>query len=208
LQPLVDAIAGGAIKGVAAIVGCTTVREYQSGRQIADLTRELIRRNILVIGAGCCSSAMQNDGLMDPSAKDQAGAGLASVCGTLGVPPCLSYGSCTDIGKIIGTCVALADALGVDVPDLPVVASAPEYMEQKAVADAFTAVAFGLTLHLAPAPPVLGSPLVTQILTRDVEQLTGGRVFVELDPVKAADAIEAHINAKRAKLGLNTEVKG
>jgi anaerobic carbon-monoxide dehydrogenase catalytic subunit len=90
----------------------------------------------------------------------------------------------------------------VDVCDLPVVASAPEYMEQKAVADAFTAVAFGLALHLAPAPPVLGSPLVTQILTEDVEALTGGKVFVALTATEAADAIEAHVLAKRQALGI------
>ena len=77
-------------------------------------------------------------------------------------------------------------------------------MEQKAVADAFTAVAFGLALHLSPAPPILGSPLVTRILTQDVEALVGGRVFVALDPVEAADAIEAHIVQKRQALGLKT----
>ena len=205
VQPLIDAIASGSIKGVAAVVGCTTVREFQSGRHIVGLTKELIKRDILVIGAGCCSSTMQNANLMSPDAVSEAGRNLASVCSSLGVPPCLSYGSCTDIGKIIQTAVALADALGVDVPDLPVVASAPEYMEQKAVADAFTAVAFGLTLHLSPAPPVLGSPTVTKILTQDVESLTGGKVFVELDPVKTADAIEEHICKKRKALGLKVD---
>jgi anaerobic carbon-monoxide dehydrogenase catalytic subunit len=202
VQPLIDAIAGGSIKGVAAIVGCTTVREFQSGHHIVNLASELIKRNILVIGAGCCSSAMQNANLMSMGAIKETGEKLASVCSSLGVPPCLSYGSCTDIGKIINTVVAIANTMGVDVPDLPVVASAPEYMEQKAVADAFTAVAFGLTLHLSPAPPVLGSPTVTKILTQDVESLVGGKVFVELDPVKAADIMEEHIIKKRQALGL------
>lgn len=205
VKPLIDAIASGSIKGIAAVVGCTTVREFQSGHHIVNLTRELIKRDILVIGAGCCSSAMQNAGLMSSEAVKNAGENLASVCSSLGTPPCLSYGSCTDIGKIIGTVVAVADALGVDVPDLPVVASAPEYLEQKAVADAFTAVAFGITIHLSPAPPVLGSSTVTRILTKDVESLTGGKVIVELDPVKAADALEAHIIEKRKALGLCAE---
>ena len=202
VKPLIDAIVGGSVKGVAAVVGCTTVREFQSGRHIVNLAQELIKRDILVIGAGCCSSAMQNADLMSAGAVQKAGEKLASVCSSLGVPPCLSYGSCTDIGKIINTAVAIADTLGVDVPDLPIAASAPEYMEQKAVADAFTAVAFGLTLHLAPAPPVLGSPTVTKILTQDVESLVGGKVFVELDPIKSADAIEAHIMKKRQALGI------
>ena len=202
VEPLVDAIVSGQIKGVAAIVGCTTVREHHSGQHITDLARELIQRDILVLGAGCCSSAMQNAGLMSAGAASEAGAGLEAVCGALGTPPCLSYGSCTDIGKIIATAVAIAEHLDVDVSELPVVASAPEYMEQKAVADAFTAVAFGLALHLAPAPPVLGSPLVTRILTEDVEALTGGKVFVALTATEAADAIEAHVLAKRQALGI------
>ncbi len=202
IKPLIDVIVNGSVKGVAAVVGCTTVREFQSGRHIVNLAQELIKRDILVIGAGCCSSAMQNANLMSAGAVEKAGEKLGSVCSSLGVPPCLSYGSCTDIGKIINTAVAIAETLEVDVPDLPVVASAPEYMEQKAVADAFTAVAFGLTLHLSPAPPVLGSPTVTKILTQDIEPLIGGRVFVELDPIKSADAIEAHIVKKRQALGI------
>ena len=109
VQPLVDAIVSGQVRGVAAIVGCTTVREFQSGNHITTLAQELIKRNILVIGAGCCSSAMQNAGLMSGDAAQQAGSGLAAVCGALGTPPCLSYGSCTDIGKIIGTAVAIAE---------------------------------------------------------------------------------------------------
>jgi anaerobic carbon-monoxide dehydrogenase catalytic subunit len=202
VKPLIDAISNKTVKGIAAIVGCTTVREFQSGRHIVSLAEELISRDILVIGAGCCSSAMQNSGLMNPDAKKRAGVNLSGLCSALGVPPCLSYGSCTDIGKIIQTAVIIAEELGVDVPDLPVVASAPEYMEQKAVADAFTAVAFGLALHLSPAPPVLGSPLVTKILTEDVEGLTGGKVFVDLDTKSSAKKIEEHINIKRKKLGL------
>ncbi|MDO8747977.1 MAG: anaerobic carbon-monoxide dehydrogenase catalytic subunit [Candidatus Omnitrophota bacterium] len=205
VQPLIDAIVSGSIKGVAAVVGCTTVRESQSGRNIKALSEELIKRNILVIGAGCCSSTMQNSHLMLPESAKKAGKKLAGVCESLGIPPCLSYGSCTDIGKIIDTVVAIARTLNVDIPALPVIASAPEYMEQKAVADAFSAVALGITLHLAPAPPVLGSKLVTEVLTETVEGLTGGKVFVDLDPVSTADKMEEVINKKREAMGLKID---
>ncbi|MFZ5800973.1 MAG: anaerobic carbon-monoxide dehydrogenase catalytic subunit [Candidatus Omnitrophota bacterium] len=202
VKPLIDGIASGSIKGIAAVVGCTTVREFQSGRHIVNLTRELIRRDILTIGAGCCSSVIQNAGLMSREAVSESGKNLKSVCSSLGTPPCLNYGGCPDIGKIVGTAVAIAEALDVDIPALPVVVSAPEYMEQKALADAFTAVALGFAIHVAPAPPVLGSPLVTKILTQDVESLTGGKVMVELDPIKSADLMEEHILKKRKGLGL------
>ncbi len=35
------------------------------------LSRELIRRNILIINAGCVSSATEVEGLMKPEAADQ-----------------------------------------------------------------------------------------------------------------------------------------
>jgi carbon-monoxide dehydrogenase catalytic subunit len=39
-------------------------------------------------------------------------------------------------------------------------------------------------------------------LTQDCQQLTGGILHVETDPVRAADAILAHIEANRKKLGI------
>ncbi len=202
IQPLIDQIAGGAIKGIVPIVGCTTAREGHCGFNIRDLAQELIKRDILVIGSGCCSSTLENTHLMDVEAKEQASDGLKGVCNALGVPPCLSYGSCTDIGKIIDTAIAIADTLGCDTSDLPVVVSAPEYLEQKAVADAFTSVAFGFTTHVAPMPMISGSPLVVDVLTRAVEELTGGKLFVSMDAVETADLMEKHILEKRAKLGI------
>jgi carbon-monoxide dehydrogenase catalytic subunit len=42
--------------------------------------------------------------------------------------------------------------------------------------------------------------MITKLLTKDVENLTGGKVYVELDPVKAAKGIERHILSKRELL--------
>lgn len=201
LDPLLEAVKNGAIKGIAAVVGCTNNRNGHDFKSVA-LTRELIKKDILVINAGCCSSATQAEGLMRPEAAELAGEGLQGICKALGIPPALNFGSCVDIGRIGVAVTAIANALGVDPSALPVAASAPEYLEQKAVADGIFAVAFGLLTHLGPVPPVTGSELVTTILTRDVEGLTGGRVLVEEDPVKAAEAIYTHIMAKRAALGI------
>lgn len=204
LDPLLDAVKSGAIKGIAAVVGCTNNRNGHDTMGLT-LTRELIKRNILVINSGCMSSATQIEALMLPEAADQAGEGLKAVCQALGIPPVLNFGSCVDIGRIGVAVTAIANALGVDPSQLPVAASAPEYMEQKAVVDGVFAVAFGLLTHLGPIPPITGSQTVTSILTDGVEGLVGGKFLVELNPVKAADAIEAHINAKRRALGLKVE---
>ncbi|MDI3280567.1 MAG: anaerobic carbon-monoxide dehydrogenase catalytic subunit [Bacillota bacterium] len=201
LDPLLASVRSGSIRGIAAVVGCTNNRNGHDFASVA-LTRELIRRDILVLNAGCVSSAVQSEGLMRPEAAELAGEGLRSVCQALGIPPCLNFGSCVDIGRIALAVGAIAGALGVDPAQLPVAASAPEYLEQKAVADGIFAVALGLLTHLAPIPPVTGSSLVTKVLTEDLENLTGGKFLVEPDPVKAAEAMAAHIEGKRKALGL------
>jgi carbon-monoxide dehydrogenase catalytic subunit len=70
-------------------------------------------------------------------------------------------------------------------------------MEQKAIADIFTALSYGLLTYVSPEPMISGSPQVVKYLTEDLVKVTGGRLFCEEDPVKAADEIEAHIMKNR-----------
>lgn len=187
----------GNIKGAVAVAGCTTVRHGQGGNAIHKLTMELIKRNIMVIGAGCCSSTHQNLGLSTKEMAQHAGAELRSICEKYDVPPIVSYGSCTDVGKILDTVAALCWTIGCDSSELPVAAAVPEYMEQKAIADIFTALSYGLLTYVSPEPMISGSPQVVKYLTEDLVNVTGGRLFFEEDPVKAADEIEAHIMKNR-----------
>jgi len=193
----------GSIKGAVAVAGCTNVRHDQGGKSIQKLTLELIKRDIMVIGAGCCSSTHQNLGMSTKEMIKMAGPKLRAVCEKHDVPPIVSYGSCTDVGKILDTVAALAWTIGCDTSQLPVAASVPEYMEQKAIADIFTALAFGLLTHVSPPPMISGSPLVTNYLTRDMTDLTGGRMLLEDDPIKAAEELEAHIIAKRKEIAFD-----
>ena len=202
LQPLLEVIASGAIKGVVALVSCTTLKNGGQDVVTVQVAKELIKRNMLVLSAGCGNAACQVAGLNSLPAQELAGEGLRSVCKQLGVPPVLSFGTCTDVGRLVLLVTAVAEAAGVDPSQLPVAVTAPEYMEQKATIDAFGAVAFGLYTHVSPLPPVAGSPEVVQLLTQDVEQLTGGKLAVETEPLAAVDGIERHINAKRAALGM------
>jgi len=157
----------------------------------------------LVVAGGCGNAGLQVAGLESPEAKKLAGPKLRELIEQLGIPPVLSFGTCTDTGRVIMTTVALADYIGVDTADLPAAVTAPEYMEQKAVVDGFSAVAMGFYTHVSPTPPVTGSDKVVKLLTEDVEKLTGGKIAVGEDPVAVADGMERHILSKREKLGLN-----
>ena len=203
INTYIDELKKGNIKGAVAVAGCTNARHEQGGRSIETLTLELIKRDIMVIGAGCCSSTHQNLCMSTKEMAKKAGKKLRSVCEKYDVPPIVSYGSCTDVGKILDTVAALAWTIGCDTSQLPVAAAVPEYMEQKAIADIFTALAYGLLTHVSPEPMIGGSPLVKKYLTEDMVNVTGGRMLLQDDPVKAAQEIEKHIMEKRKELDFN-----
>ncbi len=203
LDPLVDVIAQGKIKGVVALANCATLRNGPHDWNTVNLTKELIKRDILVVAGGCGNHGLEVAGLCSLEAADMAGEGLKAVCGLLKIPPVLSFGTCTDTGRISMLVTALADHLNVDVPQLPIAVTAPEWMEQKATIDGIFAVAYGAYTHLSPTPFVTGAPNLVKLLTEDVEGLTGGKVALGDDPVEVAKNIEAHIISKRKGLGLS-----
>lgn len=203
LDPLVDVISAGKIKGVVALANCSTLRNGPQDWNTVNITKELIKRDILVVAGGCGNHALEVAGLCNSdSIEKYAGEGLKEICNMLKIPPVLSFGTCTDTGRISMLVTALADHLDVDIPDLPIAVTAPEWMEQKATIDGMFAVAYGAYTHLSPTPFVTGAPKLVKLLTEDVESLTGGKVALGDDPVEAAKAIEAHIIGKRQKLGL------
>jgi carbon-monoxide dehydrogenase catalytic subunit len=168
-----------------------------------EVAKQLIKRDILVLSLGCGNAAMQVAGLCSPEAKESAGGGLRTICDKLGVPPVLSFGTCTDTGRLADLLGAVSHALGdVPLPDLPVAAVAPEYMEQKATIDAVFALALGLYTYVNPVPTVTGGPNLVRLLTQDCKDVTGGLLDVETDAEKAAEGILSHIEAKRKGLGI------
>jgi carbon-monoxide dehydrogenase catalytic subunit len=201
LTPLLNAISQGQIRGIAAVVGCNNPKTQHDYGHV-NLVKELIKRNILVVTTGCNAIACAKVGLLLPQGAAMAGDGLRAVCQALGIPPVLHMGSCVDNSRILVACSAIANALGVDLSDLPVAAAAPEWMSEKAVAIGIYAVASGIFTVLGVMPPVAGGPGVVDLLVKGAEGVAGGKFAIEPDPFKAADLMETHINGKRASLGL------
>lgn len=203
LDPLVDVIKAGKVKGVVALASCSTLRNGPQDWNTINLVKELIKKDLLVVSCGCGNHALEVAGLCDLPALTLAGPGLQEVCGMLKIPPVLSFGTCTDTGRISMLVTALADFLDVDIPQLPIAVTAPEWMEQKATIDGIFAVAYGAYTHLSPTPFITGAPALVKLLTEDVESLTGGKVALGDDPIQVACNIEAHIVSKRNALGLS-----
>lgn len=202
LNVLVDVIAKGQIKGVVALANCSTLRNGPHDWNTVNITKELISRDILVVAGGCGNHGLEVAGLCNLDAIQYAGEGLKGVCNALKIPPVLSFGTCTDTGRISMLVTALADHLDVDISDLPIAVTAPEWMEQKATIDGIFAVAYGAYTHLSPTPFITGAKDLVKLVTEDVEGLTGGKIALGDDPIQAAKDIEAHILKKRQKMGL------
>ncbi len=201
-EPLLNAIKAGQIRGAAGVVGCNNPRVTQDYGHTT-LTRELIAHDIVVLDTGCAAVAHAKAGFKQPEAAELAGPGLKAVCQALGIPPVLHMGSCVDNTRIINLAAALAQALGVDLDQLPVAAAAPEWYSEKAATIACYAVATGIFTVLGVAPPVLGSKTVTDILLGGTTPHLGACFAVEPDPEKAAALIIRHVEDKRKALGLD-----
>ncbi|MCL2786362.1 MAG: anaerobic carbon-monoxide dehydrogenase catalytic subunit [Methanomassiliicoccaceae archaeon] len=201
-KPLIDLIAAGTIKGIAGVVGCSNLTGAGHDVLTVEMTKELIARDIIVLTAGCSSGGIENCGLMMPEAAELAGPGLKAVCKKLGIPPVLNFGPCLAIGRLEIVATEVAEALGVDLPQLPLVLSAAQWLEEQALADGAFGLALGLPLHLGVPPFVTGSDLILKVLCEDMKSLTGGQVIVNGDAVESANILEGIILQKRKELNL------
>ncbi|MGD9097393.1 MAG: anaerobic carbon-monoxide dehydrogenase catalytic subunit [Desulfobacterales bacterium] len=201
-DPLLEAIKAGKIRGAVGIVGCNNPKIKQDYGHVT-LTRRLIENDILVVDTGCVAVANAKAGFKLADAITMAGPGLKEVCGALGVPPVLHFGSCVDNVRILVLLAGLADALGCDISDLPVAGSAPEWYSEKAAAIGCYFVASGVYTVLGPMPPVTGSMNIVKLLTEGLEDVVGASFAVEPDPEKAALLIRRRIEDKRRALGLS-----
>lgn len=201
-EPLIDLIVSGDIKGIAGVVGCSNLTAGGHDVLSVELTKELIAKDILVLTAGCSSGGIENCGLMTPEAAKLAGPKLRAVCEKLNIPPVLNFGPCLAIGRLEIVATELAEAIGVDIPQLPLVLSAAQWLEEQALADGCFGLALGLPLHLGLPPFVTGSKTAVKLLTEDMKNLTGGQVIINGDAKESADILDKIIEEKRAGLNI------
>jgi len=212
ISVLTDAILSGQLKGVALMAGCNNLKRAQDEGHITVL-KELVKNDVFVIATGCSAGAYAKFGLMSPSAVDAyAGEGLKSFLKTLevanpqlatGLPLVFHVGSCVDNSRGADLAVAMANELGVDIPKVPFVASAPEAMHEKAVAIGAWAVTLGLPTHVGSMPPLEGSDLVYGITTQIAHDVFGGNFIFEVDPVIGAKKLLDALEYRTWKLGIH-----
>ena len=210
-RPLNDAIMAGRIRGVAAIVGCNNPRSSQDYLHNY-VTKELLKQDVLIVQTGCGAIAAAKLGLMlGEAGLSEVGPGLREVCEAVGIPPVLHLGSCVDNSRILTVLTQMVEdgGLGDDIDQIPAVGLAPEWMSEKALSIATYCVASGAYVIFGGSSPISGMPdriadsdKVLRYISEGWEKLYGGKLEFINDPDEMIRASLAHIDKKRASLGL------
>ncbi|RLG71470.1 MAG: carbon-monoxide dehydrogenase catalytic subunit [Methanobacteriota archaeon] len=213
VQYLVDQIRDGRVLGIAAVVGCNNMKIVHDHGHLT-IAKELVKNNVLIVATGCAAGAYARAGLLTPAATmEYAGEGLKMFLTELGeksgfngpLPPVWHMGSCVDNSRIHDLATLIAEKMGVDIKDLPVAASAPEAMSEKAVAIGSWLVVTGWPTHVGVVPFIYGSRLVTQIAENTARDVYGGYFIFEKDPGKAAKRLLNVIRHRRWRLGISRD---
>ncbi len=210
-RPLNDAVMSGRIRGIAAIVGCNNPRSKHDYLHTY-VTKELLKQDVLVVETGCGAIASAKLGLLlGEAGLDQVGPGLREICETIGIPPVLHMGSCVDNTRILTVLTQIVEegGLGDDIDQVPAVGLAPEWMSEKALSIGAYCVASGAYVIFGGTSPVSGMPtrvtdsdLVSHLINEGWEEIYGGKLEFIDDPDEMIEATLAHIDKKRAALGL------
>ena len=200
-KPLIDCIKAGVIRGAVAMVGCNNPKVRPDYAHI-EIMKKLLKNDIIIVVSGCSAQAAAKYGLMDKRAKDFCGAGLKRVCELVDIPPVLHMGSCVDISRMMLLATGIAKDWGIDVPQVPVVGCAPEWMSEKAVSIANYVVATGIDTYLGVSPQVSGSEQMMELITNGTRKWTGGGFIINTNHEELVDSIIEGIEKKRAAIGI------
>ena len=213
LQYLVDKIKDGTIKGIGLVAGCNNVKVKHDEAHIV-VAEELLKNNIMVVATGCAAQAFAKHGLLSPEKTNEiCGDSLKQVLTELGektelggpLPPILHMGSCVDNSRVERFAAELADLFGVDMHEIPIVASAPEAMTEKAVVIGTWAVATGWPTHVGVYAYHRGSDIITEIAEATAKDVYGGFFIFEPDPHEGARKLVNIIKYRRWNLGIDTD---
>lgn len=200
-RPLVECLESGVLRGAVGIVGCNNPKVRPDYSHI-EIIKELIKNDIIVVTTGCSAQAAAKAGLLRKDAKEFAGAGLKRVCELADIPPVLHMGSCVDISRILLLVSGIAKEWGIDIPKLPIVGCAPEWMSEKAVSIANYVIGTGIDTYLGIEPQVKGSSKMMELITEGTRELVGAGFIIDTDPKALTEKMIQGIEDKRTALGI------
>ena len=216
IKVLTDAIESGEIAGVCLLAGCNNLAVVHDLAH-TEVIKGLAAANVFLIGTGCVMQAAAKHGMLNYDAVEKyAAPGLKGFIDKLyeankgklpdKLPLAFHMGSCVDNTRAYNLLTAMANELGVDIPKVPFVASAPEAMSEKAVSIGTWVIANGVPTHVGPIPPLEGSSLVWSVVSCIAHDVFGGNFIFETDAKVAVDKLVAALEYRTWKLGIHKKV--
>jgi carbon-monoxide dehydrogenase catalytic subunit len=205
LKPLLDWLVSDQIHGFVLLVGCIKLESNH-----LQIIKELLKRNILILGAGCSIYSCIEAGLLnDNAAVEYAGRELGNILCSLAkvanvektLPPIWHFGSIIDFAHILNLIFAISTRLDIRLRDIPIVAIVNELGIERPTSIGFGILSLGIPVHFGLQPHIINSNLITNVLSKKVEDLFEGRIILETEPYQAAKLIIGSIDEKR--IGLN-----
>jgi carbon-monoxide dehydrogenase catalytic subunit len=197
---LLGHLQSGRIRGVVNLVGCNNPKlVYEEA--IVKVAEELIAHDILALTNGCAAFALLKMGFCLPEGLAGAGNGLNQALAPHNLPPVWHMGECLDNARASAFFRTIANASGEPLTRLPLAFSSPEWSNEKGLGAALGFRLLGLNSYHCIAPPVAGSDKVARFFYEDTQQLLGGVMVVDQDPVALAGRIVADFDERRAGLG-------
>jgi carbon-monoxide dehydrogenase catalytic subunit len=192
----------GAIRGIVNMVGCNNPKVLYEATttRVADV---LLEHDILVLTNGCAGFPLLKLGYCSTAYLEKVGLGLRSALRPNGhpLPPVLHMGECLDNVRALTLFRALADALGMPLPQLPFAFASPEWSNEKGIGAANCLRLHGLNSYHCINLPMSGSSNVTKFFTEETGK-TLGSVFVYMkDPVLLGRRIVSDFDARRERCG-------
>jgi len=201
LQPVVDALRRGQIKGIVNLVGCNNPRVVYE-KAIAEAADILLANDYLIFTNGCASFPLLKLGFCRTEAIARAGAGLrAFLAGEL--PPVWHMGECIDNARASAFFKALAGLAGVAIKDMPFAFLSPEWSNEKGIGAALSFRLLGINSYHCVHLPVQGSDNVMTYAYHGGEERFGSRMVVDPDHVALMAQLMRDLDAKRKVLLLN-----
>ena len=192
---LTDAIKSGQIKGVVQFAGCNNQKTICDQNHLT-YAKYLAANDVFIISSGCAAQSFAVEGLLNPEAIEKyAGPGLKKFLGDMSkaagtpVPLIFHIGSCVDNTRGQRLLTKMAEDMGVTIPQVPYVATAPEFMSEKAVAIGSWFVCMGVPVMVGVVPQLTGSALIVDLVTQAARDVFGGYFMVNPDPDGAAEMI-------------------
>jgi carbon-monoxide dehydrogenase catalytic subunit len=199
LNPLVEALKSGKLRGIVNLVGCNNPRIIYE-KAIAEVADILLENDILILTNGCASFPLLKLGFCNPRANSKAGTGLREFLGE-DLPPVWHMGECIDNSRASALFKGIAGGSGLALAGLPFAFVSPEWSNEKGIGAALSFRLLGINSYHCVYPPIQGSDNVMEYVLNGGKDTLGSRMIVNTDHVALAHQIVADIDALRTNLG-------